>query len=545
MLKTLLLSTLLGSSLMACSQDSFEGDCSGGQCDTDQDLQFCAAIRGNGQLISAHFGALARLVESYGPIDAAAGGSSASVTIFLTESMQRNPAIYACGDRDCNASETKARLALLLKSFPGYIKQIGANLEANFANFAPLRDKFLQSDIQNLLNNGDGQAGVEALRDMLRSNWMQGNLSLINPEMLGMLADIRSPEVHRQHAQDFMNDLQSLGAFSADSDTILIHPGLLRFSALAEHIGESADFYAGYGPRNEEGMNAFLTACALPSLGQDWFQSAQIIVDDTTCGAMFNQLVDTFRAAYRDTDFLKRLDEKVGAGMPSLISTSLVSGESAASLKQAQRNYREGRPYNFVSNFNDVSFGYWGRESDVTRVAKNENGFLDLKTQKYRSLGEATWAKALRYSPAEPGLSKAEPLGDGSFSAGGWSDLHPVLALKNLGCQNVVYVTRQGNESSFAMGVAKLLGMGASSQTDLYGLDSVNPFADEEVTSSFEDSLQAAEATYCTNWDAYDGLDLQGITQNAYNAPMDIQGDFFGAPRETGLRGCTFGASEF
>ncbi len=62
-------------------------------------------------------------------------------------------------------------------------------------------------------------------------------------------------------------------------------------------------------------------------------------------------------------------------------------------------------------------------------------------------------------------------LPSGDVSAGGWSDLHPTLVLANLGCEKIVYVTRTGDESGFAIGVAKLLGMNAADQDALYNLD--------------------------------------------------------------------------
>lgn len=53
----------------------------------------CAGIRGNGPRLWAHFTSLARIVEEFGPISAAAGG-----------------------DRFCPPIERRARIALLFKS---------------------------------------------------------------------------------------------------------------------------------------------------------------------------------------------------------------------------------------------------------------------------------------------------------------------------------------------------------------------------------------------------------------------------------------------
>lgn len=51
----------------------------------------CAGIRGNGQNLFAHYGALARHVEEYGAITCAAGGSSGSIITFLLESIWASP----------------------------------------------------------------------------------------------------------------------------------------------------------------------------------------------------------------------------------------------------------------------------------------------------------------------------------------------------------------------------------------------------------------------------------------------------------------------
>ena len=54
------------------------------------------------------------------------------------------------------------------------------------------------------------------------------------------------------------------------------------------------------------------------------------------------------------------------------------------------------------------------------------------------------------------------------MSAGGWSDLAPTLVLKNMGCERVVYVTREGDESGFATKIAKNLGMDEAAWKALY-----------------------------------------------------------------------------
>ena len=52
---------------------------------------YCLAVRGNGELAPAHWGGFAKLVERMGFPKAMSGGSSASVSLFLFDSVSLNP----------------------------------------------------------------------------------------------------------------------------------------------------------------------------------------------------------------------------------------------------------------------------------------------------------------------------------------------------------------------------------------------------------------------------------------------------------------------
>ncbi|MGZ3745651.1 MAG: hypothetical protein ACXVBQ_17435, partial [Pseudobdellovibrionaceae bacterium] len=79
---------------------------------------YCAAIRGNGELMPAHWGAMSSLVEDQGLPSAMAGGSSASITMFLLESLSQNP-----------LAKTNSEKALLIKSFQGYLEALAQTPE--------------------------------------------------------------------------------------------------------------------------------------------------------------------------------------------------------------------------------------------------------------------------------------------------------------------------------------------------------------------------------------------------------------------------------
>jgi hypothetical protein len=108
-------------------------------------------------------------------------------------------------------------------------------------------------------------------------------------------------------------------------------------------------------------------------------------------------------------------------------------------------------------------------------------------------------------------------------SAGGWSDLHPSLVLRNMGCDQVIYVTRRGQESGFAQGVAGLLGMTDEQKTALYDLG---------ADSSCALSIAESSAVWCTDWNRFSGTQLAEIFEDAYNAPLET------------FAGCTHGVSE-
>lgn len=502
----------------ACASESTTSiDCETGKCDGDQRAKpgLCAAVRGNGQLITAHFASLARITEHYGLIDAAAGGSSGSITIFMTESVRKNPNVWSCGDGDCTESERAARAGLLLKSFPGYLQHLATTKEAAaFLQLQPLIAKFQNSGIEGLLDS-DVEAARQALLELLESEDIR---DLINPEVISLIENSPDPEFH---IRDIVESAQKLGNFAVDSDLIFIRPGLISFEALADKLGRAGSFYAGYGPADHPRMAAWLDACAEPGVGKTWFEVAAMPAGNSTCGAELNAMIGDYRTAFiaSQATIHSRIDDKVGEVMPALISTSVVTGDSVAAWEASRDAYRAGTPLPLDVAFDDVKFGYFGNTADLATVARNGRGYTDAKTKKFTSLGEVTWREAISYSPAEPGLARALELGSGDVSFGGWSDLHPTLVLENLGCEKVVYVTRTGEESGFAVGIARLLGMDDAGQTALYDLD--NP------DSAFSKSLSEADAAWCTNWNEQSATDLPGITSDSYEAPMESSDEFF------------------
>ncbi|MCA9516448.1 MAG: hypothetical protein KC635_16020 [Myxococcales bacterium] len=498
----------------------------------------CVAIRGNGELITAHFAALARIAETYGPFEGVAGGSSASITSFLTESMHMHPLLRRCGERDCTRAEAGARLGLLYKSLFGYLGAMTERDEAvAVGRILAVVELAQERGIGELIASGRFTEAFQALVTLLESDDVK---DLVNPEVLTLLRD--SPD-KTKHVTDVWNALKSFGGFSAADPIIFVRPGLVHFAGLARQIGRIGSFYAGYGAYDEAAWSAFLDGCAGPGVGLLWPSVAALDAGGETCGARFAALLAAWRADFipREDTAQNRLDDRVGAHLRALVVTSVLTGQAATAFATARAAYVQAGEWTLPVAFDDVKIGYWGRAIDVSGVVANTKGFPDLRSSKAMSLGQATWREVLPLSPAEPGLARAYELDGTRVSAGGWPDLEPVLALENAGCERVIYLTRRGGESSFAQAVAGLLGMSEAQRGQLYDL--------ADPASSFSLSLSEAAGVWCTTWDAFGATDLAGIMADAYGAPLEIHDAtlvpagpaYSGATTSASLPGCTPG----
>src|SRR5687767_14249944 len=122
---------------------------------------------------------------------------------------------------------------------------------------------------------------------------------------------------------------------------------------------------------DEDGMVALLDACAEPGRGASWDQVSALPAGESTCGAEFARQLTSYRAAWAAGDHRSRIDDHVGEYLPALISTSVLTGDTARSFTTARADYLAARPYTFTPRFADVRFGYWGHPYDLARVAAN------------------------------------------------------------------------------------------------------------------------------------------------------------------------------
>ena len=495
----------------------------------------CHGIRGNGPRIFAHFGAIGQLTEHYGPPHCAAGGSSGSITTYLIESVHANALSRRCAGRRCSRADRWARVSLFYKSAAGLTD---AGLGGEVQTLIGLLNTIQEQGIPGLIQQ-DPEAGIAALMGVL-----QDLGDIVNPEVFALLAQSPDPVFH---ALDLIQGLRDAVEFKVDSPLVFVRTGVLNFPVLVDLFGRVGSFYAGYGDFYDAvGVEAWLGACARPSVGLTWAETAALPAGSgsQTCGEVFTDLVDAYRAAFTaDPAPRNRLDDPIGIDLPVLAVTGVLTGDAIALWEDARAQYFAAQPVDFSPDFADVRFGYFGQWDDLTRVLFGlaRKFPADPVTAKYAPLGPATWREILGSSPAEPGFVPAVPLSSGLLSVGGWADPLRVQVLQALGGRHVVAVNRRGGENpeGFTPAVTRLLGASDEELSALYALE--NP------ESSFTTALRSAEGVWCSDWDAPDLFDVDGLFADGYDAPMLTADRFFlrrrdpypGASPDVQIAGCT------
>ncbi|MBX3226927.1 MAG: hypothetical protein KIT84_40765 [Labilithrix sp.] len=497
--------------LAACAPGS-EDDADGAEqhATGSEAPKLCAAVRGNGEYVVTHFASLARIVEHYGVIDGIAGGSSGSLSTFVYDSIRANDAIG--GD--------PARVALALKSLQGYGEALASSEEATeigqlAGTVGRLKAELDKRGIRALISTDTARAASE-LKAVLSIPEVR---TLVNPDAFNRLSDVTNL---RYTVTEIYTSIATLGAFSVDDNRLFFRPGVLSWDGLSDLFGRVGDFYAGVNGADTAAQSRWLDACATTTAGRSWED-----ISATSCGEDFRTIVATYRAQVRAANKPSvRLAQTIGATprLHKLVATSVLEGAAVEAYEDADKVYRAGTVATgsipFEPSFADVKFGYWGSAADYAAVSKASAYADDLKTTKITSLGDKTWKEILTASPAEPGLSRFVKLPDGRYSAGGWSDLAPVLVLKRMGCDRVVYVTREGDESGFATKIAAHLGMNEGEWSSLYDLS--NP------KSSFTRSLDEADGVWCTNWNSFTSFQQRELAADSWQAPLETHAGWTG-----------------
>ena len=530
---------------------------------------YCLAIRGNGEAMPAHWGAMSQVIQKKGMPKALAGGSSASISLFLLDSLAANP-----------RKLTNTDYSLLVKSFQGYFEALtqtkeGKAIAAILADkqiFRELIDRASRLELTRITPQEIRffKGHLSSLQTLLNSYDLKG---LINPEFeayvketiyfadaLGYKKMGVTPEMVEYRKIQISHAIKNFGSFNAAADdAIFFRPGLISFTHLANVIGIMGDFYAGIKVKNnavqnqiEQDVEQFLKTCSPGSEKLTWSQLSKA---KPTCQQLFVKAVLKYRTVSEGSKSV-RIQELIGSNLAAFPTTAVLTGEAVIKFRKAREDFRFAQDLKFGRQFQvsdeDVHFGYWGDKYKLRDIGNNlrYDSFTrnDKKSQKFLSLGSRSWLEALATSPAEPGLSALVDLNQEMVSAGGWSDLHPTLDLKAYGCEDVVYLTRKGGESFFAQGVMKRLtnyeGFEFSdwfnlSQTQTYQENARGNSRDQgsyasswsqlynmaNGQSSIRLSMRAANSIVCTDWDSFDPRkQLNALVENAFLADW-LSGD--------------------
>ncbi|MEM7142280.1 MAG: hypothetical protein AAF548_14755 [Actinomycetota bacterium] len=493
--------------------------------------RLCVGVRGNGPRLWAHFGALARIAEQYGPITCAAGGSSGSITAFFIESIEINPAIDTCGDdQDCNNRGRRNREALLYKSVTG-LPDVG--LGGDIQQLVELGNALAAADVLALLEGPTPQEGVDALQRVLADV-----VPLFNQEIAELLAQSPDPVFH---ARDIVESVIGALDFALDDPVPFVRPGIVNFDQLSNILGRMASFYSGYGPFDGPGVDAWLDACAEASRGLTWEETVGLPgTKGRTCGQEFADLYNAYRVDFDATSPTSRIDDPIGQYRRILAVTGVLTGDAVGQWETARDQYYAAETVEFTPDFDDVQIGYWGRDRDLRRIERRlDRDFPGLQTDQFVALGQSSWREVLSASPAEPGLSAGVPLRTGEISVGGWADPLRVQVLEAMGARRTISVNRLGGVGGFTSGVAQLLGASDAEVDALFGFEN----------SDFRVALDNATGMWCTDWDAPDTFDVAGLFADGYNAPFETDDPFFLRNRlvyenvtpNANLAGCTPG----
>ncbi|MEM9404740.1 MAG: hypothetical protein AAGA81_01765 [Acidobacteriota bacterium] len=469
-------------------------------------LSTCAGIRGNGQNLFAHYGALARHIEEYGAVTCAAGGSSGSITTFLLESMWANPSLHFCDFRLCRRDERAERLALMLKSVIG-LTEAGvfedAAIVGDFVN-----DFTAAIDGGNLLEllATDGPAGVEAFLRLLRDFG-----PLINPELIELLLSSPDPVFH---ATDILEGLQDGVQFIVDDPAVFLRTSVLDFDEVASFFGVFGSFYAAYGPADDDGMLEWLGACTDASIGLTWEELALVpMANGSTCGSFFRGLFNEYRENFATVGGPNRAEDPVGRYLPVFGVTGVLTGEAVDQWQEARDAWIAAEPIPFEPDFDDVGVGYWGQSRELLYMERKLNLFYEEEfiTEQFVPLGPATWREVLASSPAEPGFSPGVVLSSGVVSVGGWADPLRVLPLDALGADTTIAINRLGGVGGFTVSATELLNATPEEIDALYSTT--------DTDSTFSQGLEEASGVWCTDWDGQ-GSDPNLLFNDAYNSPL-------------------------
>lgn len=483
--------------------------CGGGSEDSAsaQERELCAAVRGNGVRMFAHFTALARSHEVFGTVDAMSGGSSGSIVSYLSDAIYSNPLLNECGDRKCSKDEVASRIALLYKTVgPAIVRATHAKSSYLFDLPTSLLKVLDQNNIEAMLKDNPSGA-VQLFNDTINQKDFK---SVINPEIYTVMS--RSEDKAGTLA-DLLKGIRGTNDFTLDSSLIFVRPGILDFNVLIDVYGHIGSFYAMTGPYADRSkMQEFLSLCSLSGIGLSWPDLSKRSAGQSTCGNLFEELAAASFSHINELGDWLFTNRPVATTLPALVSVSSMLGDSAVMLREAKLNYELGKPVQWKPNFDEWRVLYAGRADDLKLLMKNRNNYSDLKTKRAFVQAQMTWRDIMTRSGSEPGQQAAIALNDVGFTSGGWVDGQGVRPLMNIGCKKVILFDSLPLQS-FQKDVAQRLG---ASDGDVNSLFDVNL-----ASSSLSLNLEDASAVWCTDWNKAPAWDFAAVGELGWTAEVE------------------------
>ncbi|NJM10386.1 MAG: hypothetical protein HC883_05915 [Bdellovibrionaceae bacterium] len=227
--------------------------------------------------------------------------------------------------------------------------------------------------------------------ELLKGNYRTGvRLGLISEKNYAPLTDslgrlsrgeLSDAEVDvaraRFYAAELAEAIRVFGAFNADTDAnLFFRPGLVDFKRFAEQLGRVAGFYSNLysklsaQPFEDNLWKEFFDHCADKSAGLTW---SELTTAHRECSNRFTRILE---AHFNNTPMRgipNFADRDLGLTIKSYPTTSVLVGRGYSEAKAAMKRYDEECSAKFGFNFflsdsEDVKFGYWGGEQDLAAI---------------------------------------------------------------------------------------------------------------------------------------------------------------------------------
>ena len=483
----------------------------------------CTTLRGNGFHIPAHFGALARISEQMGTVEAISTSSSGAMSAFLYESIMMNPLIRDADSSRCNSVQCRERVSFLLKSFPVFLealyhsKTIGSDLKKFLSQINTLKALFSEKKTEKESEKSDNSSAAFVAIALLHSHhYLKDFVTESFYQKIGLDPVKGRLDFWNMNTKEAKFLLTFLFDYRFPDFRVFSRDGLINFDQVIEVGGVASDYYAARNSKLREDMSYILKRCARGSFGKTANEILSKRVDGQSCELLLRStMVEHIDSTPLGT--AKRLDDRVASHLEMFLTTSMISGEKVVDEFLSHRGKKDSEPYFININEKNLKVGVYGAKESLKKSVDPTFGSTDYLHKKTIILPNRTWRHALRRVLAEPGAApaKVEKRINGTkyVTLGGWIDHNASIYLKNNHCDQIVWVTKKYSAYSLVKPLVDLL-----LKPDSEFLRKVyDPRNKNGVTAN---RRNLTDAVVCTDWDRYTELDYQELIGEGYNAPI-------------------------